>query len=553
VTATLLPPTGVDYGFDVDYGPPALSPDGRREAFVGVRRDGSHSLWVRDLSHPSARELGDTSGASYPFWSPDGRRLGFFSRRRLYTIDASGGSTRTVCDAPNARGGAWGTDDVILFAEQFQPLRRVAAGGGIPEAATRLASNEVSHRFPQFLPDGRFLFLSVAFGSGAHKVYVGRLGSADTRALLDAGAAALYAHPGWLLLWRGSGLLAQRLDMETLALAGEPVPLVEPVRAFVTTLGSTVASVSGTQALVYQEGPIDFHAQLTWFDRGGRVLGNLGSPGDRMRPHLSHDGRRLAADIVDSAQVRSSRDVWIFERGRDVATRVTFEQGNDRWPVWSPDDRRIAYSSASEGDTRVFTRESNGAAAPEQVLGTADNHLPVHWSSDGRFLALQTLVRGGRTGWDVFVYSFEEKAARPVLQGAWAEMTPQFSPDGAWIAYASDESGRFEVYVQPFPGPGARSQVSTDGGTQPRWRRDGKELFYREPSGRFMAVRTAAGAGSFNAGAPQPLFAARTPTTPGTHYDVTADGQQFIVSVPLGAQDASPLTLVLNWPALLRR
>jgi Tol biopolymer transport system component/predicted Ser/Thr protein kinase len=553
VTATLLPPPGVDYGFDVDYGPPALSPDGRRLAFVGVRRDGSHSLWVRDLSQPSARELGDTAGASYPFWSPDGRRLGFFARRRLYTVDASGGSMRTVCDAANARGGTWSGDDVILFAEQFQPLQRVPASGGIPQAATALASSEVSHRFPQFLPGGRFLYLAFAFGSGAHKTYVGRLGSTDARELLDAGAAALYAHPGWILLWRGSGLLAQRLDMERLVLEGEAIPLVEPVRAFVTTLGSTVASVSGTQALVYQEGHSDFNAQLTWFDRGGRVLGNLGPPGDRVRPSLSHDGRRLATDVMDSAQVRSSRDVWIFEPGRAAPMRFTSGLGNERWAVWSPDDRRIAYSSASEGNTRVLTRESSGTMAAEELIETRDNHLPAHWSPDGRFLALQTLVRGGGTGWDVFVYSFEEKTARPVVQSAWAEMTPQFSPDGRWIAYASDESGRPEVYVQPFPGPGARSQVSAAGGTQPRWRRDSRELFYREPTGRFMAVPIADGAGSFEAGAPQALFEARTPTTPGAHYDVTADGQRFIASVPLGAEDASPLTLVLNWPSLLRR
>ena len=551
VTASLLPPPGIDYGFDVDQGPPALSPDGRRLAFIGVRRDGSQSLWVRDLSRPTAQELGETLGASYPFWSPDGRRLGFFSRGRLHTIDASGGSVRTVCDAAYPRGGTWGPGDVILFAEMFQPIQRVAATGGILEAATRLGS-EVSHHFPQFLPDGHFLYLAFVFGGGATNVYVGRLGSTDSRLLLKADAAALYAPPGWILLWRGRGLLAQRLNLETLALEGEPIPLVEPVRAHVTTSGSTVASVSGTRALVYQEA-LGVHAQLTWFDRGGRLLGELGSPGDWLRPSLSHDGRRLLADIWDPGQARSSRDIWIFETGRSVPTRFTFEPGNDRWGTWSPDDRRIVYSSALEGSPNVFVKEATGTAAAERLFRTEDNHLPAHWSPDGRFLALQTLVRGGRTGWDIFVYSFEEQAARPFLQSAYAETSPRFSPDGRWIAYASDESGRSEVYVQPFPGPGAKSQVSTTGGGQPRWRRDGKELFYREASGRFMAVPTTVRAGSFEAGAPQPLFEARANTTTGTHYDVTADGQKFIVSVPGGADGASALTLVLNWPALLLR
>jgi eukaryotic-like serine/threonine-protein kinase len=556
VTAALLPPPGIDYGFDVDQGPPALSPDGRRVAFVGLRRDGSQSLWVRDLSLPMPAELAETSGASYPFWSPDGRRIGFFARGRLNTMDASGGTVRTVCDVAYPRGGTWSPGGVILFAQQWKPLHRVSAAGGAPVAATKLAPAEVSHRFPQFLPDGtHFLYIGFTFAriAGNTTVYVGSLGSQDSRTLLKASAAALYAPPAWILIWRDHGLLAQRFDPETIALEGPPIPLVEPVRALVSTSGSVIASVSSNQALVYQEGQSGVYAQLAWYDRSGRLLGNLGSPGDRLRPRLSHGGRTVAADVLDTSQGTASRDLWLFDVGRNVGSRFTFGPGNERWAVWSPDDRRLAFFSNDSAGTALFAKEATGTA-PEEVLYRSDNsYLPTDWSRDGRLLALQTLIVSGTTGWDVWIYSFEDKAPKPFLQGPYAETSAVFSPDGRWLAYASDESGRSEVYVQPFPGPGAKSQVSTAGGMQPRWREDGRELLYREPSGRFMTVPVTLRAGSFEAGTPHLLFELRPTSTPGTHYDVTADGQRFVVSVPVQAEGASPLTLVLNWPALLQR
>ena len=554
VTAALLPPSEIEYGFDVYQGPPALSPDGRRVAFIGLRRDGSQSLWVRDLSLSLPRELAETSGAAYPFWSPDGRRIGYFARGRLYTREASGGTVRTVCDAAYPRGGTWGPGDVILFAQQWQALRRVPATGGVPVAATELG-RDVSHRFPQFLPDGRhFIYIGFNFARAgdATTVYVAALGSTGSRLLMKAGAAALYARPNWILLWRDRGLLAQRFDPEKIALDGAPIPLVEPVRALVSTTGSVIASVSENGVLIYQEGLSGVYAQLAWFDRSGRHLGDLGTPGDRLRPTLSHDGRTVAADILDPSQGAASRDVWLFDVGRKVGSRFTFASGNDRWAVWSPDDRRLAYFSNDDSGTAIFVKQTTGTA-PEEVLYRADSSfLPTDWSRDGRFLALMALV-GRKTGWDVWTYSFEDKQLRPFLQEPYAETSAVFSPDGRWLAYASDESGRFEVYVQPFPGPGSKLQVTTAGGGQPRWRGDGRELFYREPSGRFMAVPVTVRGASLEAGTPQPLFELRANATPGTHYDVTADGQRFVVSVPVQAEGASPLTLVLNWPALLQR
>jgi Tol biopolymer transport system component/predicted Ser/Thr protein kinase len=556
VTAALLPPAGVEYAFDSEQGPPALSPDGQRLAFVGVRRDGAQTLWVRELSRPTAQEVADTAGASYPFWSPDNRRVGYFARGRLNTIEASGGAARTLCDAPYPRGGSWGPGDVILFAGQWQAIQRVSATGGAPVAVTELGV-EVSHRFPQFLSDGQhFLYIGFPFtrGIGETTVYVGRLGSSDSRILLKASGNALYAPPGWVLFWRERALVAQRLDLEKFALEGEPIPLVEPVRALLTTSGSTIASVSANQALVYQEGLSGAHTQFGWFDRGGRPLGNLGAPGDRLRPRISHDGRRLAADVLDPQQSGPSRDIWLFDLGRDLETRLTFETGNERWPAWSPDDRRLVYSSHDSAGPVVYQKPTTGTGAAEVLFRMDINHLPTDWSADGRFLALQSLIPGTKTTWDVWTYSFEEKAARPFVQTVYAETGATFSPDGKWLAYASDESGRFEVYVQPFPGPGSKSRISTASGVQPRWRADGRELFYRELDGRFMAVPvTAARDGAFEAGTPQLLFELRANPTPGTQYDVTGDGQRFIVSVPVRAEGASPLTLVLNWPALLHR
>jgi len=554
VTTSLLPPPGIDYGFDVDQGPPALSPDARRLAFIGLRRDGTQSLWVRELWLPAPRELADTAGASYPFWSPDGRRIGYFARGRLYTMDASGGTVRTVCDAAYPRGGTWGSGDVILFAQQWRSIQRVPAGGGAVAEVTQLGK-EASHRFPQFLPDGRhFLYIGFTFArvAGTTAVYVGDLDSKESRLLLKAGAAALYAAPDWILIWRDRGLLAQRFDPETLSIKGEPVPLLEPVRALVSTSGGTIASVSGRQALVYQEGLSGVYAQLGWYDRSGRLLGTLGPPGDRLRPTLSRSGRTVAADVLDTSQGTASRDLWLFDPGRNVGSRFTFGPGNERWAVWSPDDRRLAYFSNDDKGTALFVKETSGTAPEELLYRSEGSYLPTDWSRDGRFLALQALI-DGRMGWDIWVYSFEDKVARPFLQAPYPESAGVFSPDGRWLAYASDESGRSEVYVQPFPGPGSKTQVSTAGGGQPRWRGDGRELFYREASGRFMAVPLAVRAGSIEAGRPQPLFELRANATPGNHYDVTADGQRFIVSVPVQPEGSSPLTLVLNWPALLQR
>jgi Tol biopolymer transport system component/predicted Ser/Thr protein kinase len=552
VTASIVPPEGVEFSFDSAHGPPALSPDGRRLAFVGVRADGRQAVWVHELARAAARELAGTDGGAHPFWAPDSRRLGFFADGRLLTIDTGSGGARSVCDAPYPRGGAWTPDDVILFGGLWRPIHRVAVSGGSPEPVTAFEGSEHTHVFPHVLPGGRFLYAAAVFGGNVSTIKVAQLGSAGSRVLTTSAASALYAHPGWILFWRGQALVAQRLDPETMTLQGTAAPVAQPVRALVTTSGSTIASVAGTRALVYQEGASEAHARLTWFDRSGRRLAELGTPGDWMRPSLSPDGRRVVADVVDKARGGSARDLWIFEGERGVPTRFTREPTTERWGAWSPDGRRVAFASSGADTLSVLVQETTGTADAKALFTSAAYHLPAHWSGDGRFLALQTLARELATGWDVSVYSFAEREVRPLLDASYSEGSPQFSPDGRWLAYASDESGRSEIYVQPFPGPGAKTRVSGAGGDQPRWRRDGREIFYREPGGRFMAVPVSARDGTFVAGAPAALFAARTNTSAGIHYDVTGDGQRFIVNVPAAAETASPLTLVLDWPALLQ-
>jgi eukaryotic-like serine/threonine-protein kinase len=562
--SSILPPTGVSLSAEV---PPsarfALSPDGQRLAFAGGETSGVTKLWVQSLDGIVAQPLPGTEGASVPFWSPDNRFIGFFSETKVKKIDAAGGLPVTLADNDVSQAGAtWNRDGVILFAsfESGSPIRRVSASGGAPSPATTLNADnrETRHYFPFFLPDGRhFLYLAVGSKSAGplspNGIYVTALDSNERKLLVPGGSNAMYAE-GYLLFLREQTLMAQPFDVERLELAGEAVPIAEHV-----STGSSVGVASGftvseTGALAYQTGSAEMggvaSTQLVWFDRSGRQIGVLG---DRERSGdvgLAPDGRRVAVSIFDLAQ--RTRDIWLFDIARGLRTRFTFDPADEFNSVWSPDGSRIAFNARRKGHLDLYQKASSGAGAEEALLADNLDKYPLDWSPDGRFILLR--VNAPRTGNDLWVLPlFGDRKAFPFLQTPFNEGTGRFSPDGRWIVYGSNESGRNEVYVAPFPGAGGKWQVSAAGGSGPRWGRDGKEIFYLGLDNKLMAA-TVNGAGSaFEVGAMRGLFGTRAITNQRSMYDPSPDSQRFLVNTLADEDAAAPITLVVNWPALLKK
>ncbi|HEY3122558.1 MAG TPA: protein kinase, partial [Thermoanaerobaculia bacterium] len=561
VATSILPPEKTAFVFD--GGPMALSPDGRRLAFVAPSSDGRNLLWVRPLNAVSAQPLAGTDGATYPFWSPDSRFLGFFAGTKLKKIDASGGPPQSLCDAPNGRGGTWNRGGAIVFSPSARdPLQRVSSAGGAAAPVTEFDSSkqEFSHRFPAFLPDGRhFLFLAQRVGAGDQnppEICVGSLDSKERRLLVRASSNAIYAPPsegaaqGHILFTRERTLLAQAFDAKRLRLTGEPFPVGEQVQYF-GAFGFGVFSASENGSIAYQSGGSGGLSQLAWFDRAGKQIEVVGAPAEYVRLRLSHDGRRVALDINDPQTGRL--DIWIYDLSRKVLTRLTFELANNIFPVWSPDDGRIVFSSSRKGLLGLYQKASSGTGTDEALFSQETSvKIPSDWSQDGRFLVYHAIDTRSKTGWDLWVFSVEEKKPFLFLSTPATDNMARFSPDGRWLAYQSDESGRTEVYVQSFPARGGKWQISTNGGAQPIWSRSGKELFYVAPDGKLLAVGVTAGASGFEAGTPQALFETRMKSALGWRYDVSTDGR-FLINTVLGETRANPITLVQNWAAELKK
>ncbi|HEX5854746.1 MAG TPA: protein kinase [Thermoanaerobaculia bacterium] len=550
VRSSILPPEKTTYHFISDAGgPPAVSPDGLQIVFTARDSSGKADLWVRSLDNPAARELTGTNGAMYPFWSPDSRYIGFFAEGKLKKIDAAGGPALALCATNDGRGGTWNRDGVILFAPHFrEPLFRVAANGGKPEPATKFdeSRKETTHRFPSFLPDGKhFLYEAgshtVGTESELHSIYMGSLSGEAPKHLVNARSKGLYA-AGHLLFVRQKTLMAQPFDAKSGKLSGDPFPVVGNVQedpGFFTA----VFSVSDNGVLAYQEagGSVDQY-QLTWFDRSGKKLDAVGPKGNFNYPRISHDGRRVAVAIGDPG------DVWIEDLARKVSTRLTFDPADDGWPVWSPDDSRVFFVSQRTGGGDIYAKSSSGTGSDELVFSSPLGKVPRGFTPDGRMLLFETL--NPKTKYDLEVLSLPDRKVTPFLHADSDELLGDISPDGRFVAYISNESGRMEVYVQPFPGPGGKWQVSTAGGTAAVWRRDGKELFYLAPDHKLMAVAVKAGA-TFEMEAPQALFEARLKEDPDREFDVSADGQRFLLVTP-GDESTPPISLVQNWTVLLR-
>jgi len=526
-------------GFFEDF--PAVSPDGRFVACVVT--SGESRLWVRSLDSVSGRELPGTENGSNPFWSPDGRSLGFFSDGKLKRVELSGGAPQTLCEARLSRGGTWGRDGVILFApDGGASLHRVPASGGEPIAVFKLeAARMVNYKWPRFLPDGRrFLFL-LEGSSREAGVHVGSLDSTKTTRLLETGVAAAYVPPGLLLFVRGETLLAQPFDAKEGTLSGEAMPVAEGIGTDeFLNVGYFSASENGV--LTFRTGS-GLDNQLAWFDRQGKRLGTVGPPGRYDHPELSPDGKRIVLDRAET----SGRDLWVVELSRGTATRLTFHPSNDWTPAWSPDGSRVAFVSFRDGPPNLYQKNANGVGEEEPLLkgSLRKHHLAA--SADGRFFAFE--ATSAETKSDVWVMPlFGDRKPFPFVQTPFAETHPRFSPDGRAIAYSSEESGRREVYVQSFPSGGGKWQISTNGGSDPRWRGDGREIFYAF-QGKIMAVPLSGGA-SFEAGVPVALFDA---TRRSHGYAPDASGQRFFILAPVGETAPSPLTVVLDWTAGLKK
>ena len=523
----------------------ALSPDGRRLAFVATTADGRDLLWTRALDSLESRALEGTDGANYPFWSPDGRFLAFFAGGKLKKIEATGGSPQTLCDAPAPRGGSWGSTGTIVFAANAGgQIERVAEAGGQATPLPHLTSKrdgDFFYRWPSFLPDGnRFLYFT--FAAGRVGLSVASLDSPDTTWVTASASGAAYVSAGFLFYRVGDRLMSQAFDARQLRVTGEPVPFVEDVWWDGLSTLATAFSASSAGIVAYQTGGLS-STRLLWHDRSGKELGSVGPSGAYLEPALSPDGRWLAVIRAEPGVLGPA--VWTIDLERGSLSRFSSGSGFAATPLWSPDGRRIVYAASPAGE--VYVHDAQGAEK-EKLLYKGAGFTPLEdWSRDGRFLLYDALDwRTFRS--DVGVRDLEAGTDRLVLSATFNEFGARLSPDGRWLAYGADESGRSEVFVRSFPEAGFRRQVSTGGGTQPRWRGDGRELFYVSDDRKVMSVEVRAGA-EFETGAPRPLFQTRIlPLVEArNHYDVSADGQRFLVNSRRPEDAMLPINVVVGW------
>jgi serine/threonine protein kinase/Tol biopolymer transport system component len=534
-----------------------ISPDGRRVAFV-ASSEGRTQVWVRAIDSLTAQPLAGTEDALNLFWSPDSRSIGFFAGGKLKKVEATGGPPQTLCDAVDGRGGTWNRDGVIVFSPDVRAgLYRVPASGGVPVQITTpdASRGENTNRWPVFLPDGRhFIFFARSTQAENNGIYVGSLDSNDRKLLFASESSAQYAPPGYLLFIREKTLMAQPFDATRLQLAGEPVPIAEQV-GLQGPAGKnsqlSYFSVSGNGALVYMTGISD-NRHYAWFDQSGKEVGSINPAGDVRDIRLSPDGKRAAFQLSDRRGGAVNQDIWLIDIERNIPTRFTFNPAVEDDPIWSPDGAHIAFTSEREGKKDIYQKLSSGAGGEELLLKSDVNKDTTDWSADGRYILYEN--NDPKTKGDLWVLPlFGDKQPFPFLATEFNERQGHFSPDGHWVAFTSDESGKTEVYVQSFPAAGGKVQISTGGGAQPVWRRDGRELFYIDPDRKLMSVEVKAGA-TFEVGVSKPLFDTRVESyTNDNRYAVSPDGQRFLMNVPVEAQTSTPITVVLNWTADLKK
>ena len=529
-------------GVTADFAQLAISPDGQQIVVApSFGAQGLNPLWLRPLASTSGQLLTGTEAGGFPFWSPDGRSIGFFADQKLKRLDLDSQAIQILADAPAARGGAWQADDTILFAPNPSgPLFRVPATGGQPAAATRLAPGQTDHRAPFILPGGTHFIYYARGTPQVRGVHVSRLDGTETRRLLDADAAAVYAPPGHLLFARQGELLAQPFDSTRLALNGEPVRITDNVSVN-PSLSLASLSASGSGPMAYGTDSVR-RTQFVWFDRSGKRLETVGPPDQRSlaNPSLSPDGTRIAFSRVAAG----NWDIWLSDMQGAVSKR-TSALSLDFNPVWSADGQQLFYQS---NHSSIYSR-SVTEGTPEQALVQERTMIyPSDVSPDGSVLLYTRAAVGSTDLW--YVSLGTDRTPHPFIQTAAHERDGQFSSDGKWVAYQSNESGHYEIYVQPFPGPGERIQVSAGGGQQVRWARNGLELFYIAADQRLTSVRLTSGAGGKLApGTPISLFRTEFDSSFVTRqqYVVSPDGQRFLMNAATDGIDPPSITLILNW------
>ena len=522
-------------------GRPVISPDGRRLVFANA----STGLWVRALDALPFQLLPGTTGAVSPFWSPDSKNVGFFADGKLKKVDLVGGPALTLCDALNLRGGAWSPTGVIVFAPSVAgALQKVSAAGGIPASATAIGdtTDEVSHRWPQFLPDGRHFVYASQTPSGSFVIFVASLDSPSGTPLGPANSDAGYAAPGFLVFMSGTTLMRRPFDATRLRFTGDAAPVAEGVG--VSANGGALFSVSSTGVLVYTTASATEKRRVVWVDRQGAVTPLPLTPDTYGEPSLSPDGRRIAMAKTDA----SGSHIWVYDIERGTQGKRTFE-GVNAFPLWSPDGQFLTFSRGVGMVGPLMRVRADGTGQPEALVTDAQRpglKVATSWSADGQLLAFLSAR-------DMFVRD-AKGAVQPVLATPAYETEGRFAPGGHWLAYRSDESGRSEVYVQSYPTGGGKWQISVDGGAQPMWAPGGAELFYKSQN-KMMVVAVEAGA-TFSVGSPKVLFEMpmpeRTPTDP-ARYVVTPDAKRFLVLTTAGDDagkvSAPQINVVLNWPA----
>ncbi|HMA18709.1 MAG TPA: hypothetical protein VKS03_09740, partial [Thermoanaerobaculia bacterium] len=552
VHSFLVPPEKTSFRLTSDDSAPiVLSPDGRSTAFGAGGK-----LWIGSLASGAVRPLAGTDSGTFPFWSPDSRFIGFFSDGKLRIVEASGGPVRAIADAPNSRGGAWSSRGVIVFAPNFRlGLSRVAVSGGPATPFTKLEEGrQTTHRWPSFLPDGtHVLYLAANHANPRSEdsgIYVASLDGGSPRRLMTSYGSAQYAS-GWLLSVRDTSLLAFPFDPRLLTLKDEPVRVADDANFDLGTWrGSFSASENGV--LAYQLTQAGIGGQLTWCDASGRRLSTVGEKSEAYSPQISPDGRRVLVILGDP-----NNDIWVYEMERNVRTRLTTAAQVTVSPLWSPDGAQILYVSQSRTtaplEFAMTVIAADGAGQRTVVHRSTERIEPTAWSRDGRYVLVD---RGNIGAQDVWVVPLADPAkAFPLVQTEFTERGGQFSPDGRWVAYQSYQTSRNEIYVTPFPGGGARYQVSGSGGTQARWSPDGRELYFVSAEDD-LTVASVDGSGSrFEVKDVRPLFRTnlfRGPRVGLSSYAVSPDGKRFLVN-DAGEAGLPRVALVTNWTAELKR